>query len=429
MKNKKKNHHINRTGYLLIVLVALIVVLGVVYSVTKGDNESLAASIFNTTPRVASATPAPINGACGTSNGAMFSTTPTVSLCASGMAGAVTATANGWTWTCSGLKSSLQCSAKTLVCPQGQVGLSSSKGGPATCVPFGAPNGGLQSVPADHSGQGSATSSVTQPNQQNLCAYVTDNDSFATHPKPTVKVFTLAGSPVRQWQLAFQAPTGITVDSSGGVYVANGDLHNPLIQKFSSTGTLIGSPWVSGLVLPTWIKASPTGNVYVLDGKLLSGNSFIKEYTPSGALVTQWGAGNAFYLGLSFDALNNVYVSDNYTNKMYSYSPSGSSLGQWGNFPTGTYPLRVAKNTLNNNLYVTVNYPSSQIRQYTTTGTLINQWNATYSIEDVAVDPLGYVYVLDISNGMIKKYSPSGSLVTQWNVSKSMMGIAIGACN
>jgi hypothetical protein len=375
-------------GWILggVIVVALVVVGGIVYSQHGAKNQE--ASLINL-PKAAmqnanlgsANSPRTAAPACGSSNGETLSSAPTAGLCSPGTATAVVANSNGWAWTCSENGSAVKCGA-TAAAVKGQT-----------------------------------------------CAYVTDDDYFGTPPKPTVKVFTLAGTPVRQWSLKSQYPVGVTVDSSGSVYVAGGGLQAPWIQKYSLFGAPIGIPWTAGLINPTWIKASSTGNVYVTDGYLLHSNEYVKEYTPSGALVAQFGAGAAFYLGLGFDALNNVYVSDSYSGKIYTYSPSGSLLNQWGNFGTYNPPLRVAKNPLNNDLYIMTSYPGAEIREYTTTGTFVSQLNFNYAIEDFSVDPSGNIYILDSNDSLIKKYNPSGSLLTQWSVDRTMMGIAIGRCN
>ncbi len=71
--------------------------------------------------------------------------------------------------------------------------------------------------------------------------------------------------PSQQWYLS--NPTGVAVDSSGNVYVA--DLSNNRIQKFNSAGILIAE-WSSGsgdgqFGTPHGVAVDSSDNVYVAD--------------------------------------------------------------------------------------------------------------------------------------------------------------------
>jgi sugar lactone lactonase YvrE len=92
-----------------------------------------------------------------------------------------------------------------------------------------------------------------------------------------------AMTPVTQWggSSQFNAPYGITVDSSGNVYVV--DCLNDRIEIFSSTGTLktiFGSSGSSPgqFIDPTYIAVDNFGNIYVSD----SGNNRIEVFKPNG---------------------------------------------------------------------------------------------------------------------------------------------------
>jgi hypothetical protein len=67
----------------------------------------------------------------------------------------------------------------------------------------------------------------------------------------------------------FDYATGIGTDAAGNVYVADGG-DNDRIQKFSSTGTFLGTWGTSGagdgdFQGPTDVAVDPAGNVYVAD--------------------------------------------------------------------------------------------------------------------------------------------------------------------
>jgi kumamolisin len=118
---------------------------------------------------------------------------------------------------------------------------------------------------------------------------------------PAGVVSTLAGSGVAGSTngigsgALFRDPTGIAVDASGNVYVA--DTGNDIIREITPTGTvttLAGTAGRSGSTDgtngrfdgPAGVAVDASGNVYVAD----TGNSTIREIAPSGAVVTIAGS-------------------------------------------------------------------------------------------------------------------------------------------
>src|SRR5207245_596814 len=86
----------------------------------------------------------------------------------------------------------------------------------------------------------------------------------------------------------FNFPEGVAVDSSGNVYVADG---NNRIQKFDSTGTFLTKWGTFGtedghFAVPEGVAVDPSsGNVYVADTQ----NPRIQKFDPTGTFLTKWG--------------------------------------------------------------------------------------------------------------------------------------------
>ena len=142
----------------------------------------------------------------------------------------------------------------------------------------------------------------------------------------------------------FYNPTGIVVDSSNNVYVA--DTSNHRIQKFSSSGTFI-TKWGSAdigsygssnpgsgngeFTYPGGIAIDSGNNIYVADNQ----NDRIQKFTSTGAFVQNIGStgSNNGQLnkptGLAVDDSNNIYVADTENMRIQKFNSSGSYESQY----------------------------------------------------------------------------------------------------
>jgi sugar lactone lactonase YvrE len=158
---------------------------------------------------------------------------------------------------------------------------------------------------------------------------------------PAGVVSTLAGSGSSGWadgsgaEASFNRPSGIAVDASGYVYVA--DSYNFRIRKISpegvvstlagsgSYGTADGSGTAASFDYPNGVAVDASGYVYVAD----AGNNKIRKVSPSGVVITLAGTGDegsvdgsgtsaSFYCptGLAIDTSGSVYVVDTLNNKI-----------------------------------------------------------------------------------------------------------------
>ena len=144
----------------------------------------------------------------------------------------------------------------------------------------------------------------------------------------------------------FSAPQGVAVDSAGNIYVT--DTWNHTIRKITPGGvssTLAGLPGIFGTFdgtnaaarfnNPTGITVDLSGNLYVAD----TFNHTIRKITPAGATTTLAGLGGTygnsdgtntgalFYepQGIALDSEENLYVVDSGNNTVRTVSPSGSN--------------------------------------------------------------------------------------------------------
>ena len=228
----------------------------------------------------------------------------------------------------------------------------------------------------------------------------------------------------------FSEPNGIAVDSSGNVYVTDG---NSRVQKFSSSGTFITELSSKGtgpdqFFRPTSIAVDSSGNVYVLDwGRVM-------KFTNTGAYVSQWreAGSDAGQLnrpgGIAVDSASNVYVIDNV--RVEKFTASGSFIASW---PSQLiYPSGVAVDS-SGNVYVTDSV-IRLVQKFTSDGKYITQLGMTgrgpsqfLGVGGVAVDASGNVYETDPDNGRVLKFSGDGKYITQLGNSTIPWAVAVDA--
>jgi len=254
---------------------------------------------------------------------------------------------------------------------------------------------------------------------------------------------------------SFDAPTGITADASGNLFVA--DAGNNLIRKITpagvvstvagsdSTGSVNGTGNAASFYDPLSVAVDGSGNLYVAD----AGNDEIRKIT-SGGTVTTFAAndtsstanapvGLAFNnpTGVTLDASGNVYVANYLNNTILIINPggttsifAGSPLGQQGsaNGPAASatfyFPNSVAADA-SGNIYVADGI-NNLIRKITPGGIVstfagnglagaVDSTGTNASFNGPAgltVDAAGNVYVADSNNNLIRKITPAGVVTT-----------------
>jgi Bacterial Ig-like domain/Secretion system C-terminal sorting domain/NHL repeat len=242
----------------------------------------------------------------------------------------------------------------------------------------------------------------------------------------------------------FKNPSGVAVDASGTVYVAEWSGHRirkitpeGLVSTLAGTGTAgfaDGAGTGAQFNNPYGVAVDGSGTVYVADYN----NDRIRKITPSGEVSTLAGSTRGFLddtgtaaqfsapTGIAVDGSGTVYMSDQFNNRIRKITSTGvvSTLAGFGTvgFADGTgtvaqfaYPQGITVDG-SGTVYVADKF-NNRIRKITSAGVVstlagngtagfadgvgtVAQFNEPYGI---AVDGSGTVYVADYGNNRIRK--------------------------
>ena len=239
-------------------------------------------------------------------------------------------------------------------------------------------------------------------------------------------------------------PAGITIDKSGAIYIADG-LNNRVRKISGGTISTVAGNGTAGftgdnasatsaeLNNPTGVAVDSSGNIFIAD----SGNNVVRKvangtittfagnnsagagYSGDSALATGAQLNNP--VGVAADAAGNVYIADagnNVIRQVYSGNivtaavgfthPDGVAVDSSGSlYIADTVARRIVK--LSGGVYTTI------------AGNGVGGFGgddgpgASAALNDpmgLAVDASGNVYIADTLNGRVRKLTPSGTITT-----------------
>jgi tripartite motif-containing protein 71 len=217
----------------------------------------------------------------------------------------------------------------------------------------------------------------------------------------------------------FSLPSGITVDASGNVYVA--DYGNGRVQKLSTTGTY-EIEWSVAGGYPNGLALDGTGNIYVT----CDGNNTVQKYTTNGLLIGQWGGyGSAegqfnYPAGIAVHPNGHVYVADLFGFRMQEFGDDGTYVGQWsvqGPYGVAIDPAGDILVVANGAGIVAPYY----IQKFSTSGISLAQIGGPGSgpgqlshPTGLCTDPAGNVFVADYFNHRVQEFTGDGALAAVW---------------
>lgn len=259
--------------------------------------------------------------------------------------------------------------------------------------------------------------------------YVVDHGSGALRE--------ISGGQVTTLSAHFYSPYGIVADASGNLYVT--DTLNYVVDKVATDGTvsvLAGQTGSSGttdgagaaaqFTGPTGIAIDGSGNLYVADTNRSSGGAVLREITPDGAVSTV-ASGFVDLRGVAVGSDGTIYVSDVGDNSIRTVASNGT-VSLFAGMPghTGSndgsattarfnYPSALAFDG-GGNLYV-ADFGNSVIRQISPAGNVVTVAGLAtiegstdgsgstarfYTPNGIAIDGQGNVYIADTGNDTIR---------------------------
>jgi len=239
-------------------------------------------------------------------------------------------------------------------------------------------------------------------------------------------------------------PSGVDVDPSGDVYVA--DTGNDQVAAYSPSGAQLWrvgtrgtNPKLAGRFAQPRDIAYAAGLLYVAD---LGNNRVQVLNAADGSVAAVWSYRFPSAIGITagVDGANNpiVLVTDNVANGVLAFSTSGSLL--WSD----TTPVGKAAGQFNGprdaatdsagNIYV-ADYANDRIEKFDANRNLLLSWGSRGAANGqfnrpygVAVDSAGRVYVADSDNGRIEEFDGSGNwLATVGTGQFGLRRVAVGS--
>ena len=203
------------------------------------------------------------------------------------------------------------------------------------------------------------------------------------------------------------------------------------IGEIGNAGRLGGEMMDSGesdapgsMVWPTSVALDKTGNVYVSDEWL----NRIAMFSSDGEWLGAWGTqGNADGevdqpAGIAFDSEDNLYVVDTGNNRIQKFTKDGQFLAKWGQQGSGDgefdMPWGIGLDADNN--VCIADWRNDRIQKFAPDGSFLMAFGESGSEDgqfnrpaDVAVDKEGLIYVADWRNDRVQVFDAEGRFITE----------------
>ena len=213
-------------------------------------------------------------------------------------------------------------------------------------------------------------------------------------------------------------PNLSTQSGRGGVRVTMFTLDEEYLDQFSEFGEGDGQ-----MMGPVSITLDAEENVYISDQWL----NRISVFDKKGTFLAKWGAegtGDGQLdqpFGIAFDADYNLYVVDSRNNRIQKFTKDGEFLEKWGEAGSGpgqfNLPWGIAVDH-NGDVYV-ADWRNDRIQKFTAEGEYLAEFGSSgqgvgqfHRPAGVAVDKEGDIYVADWGNDRVQVLTADGRHIT-----------------
>ncbi len=205
-----------------------------------------------------------------------------------------------------------------------------------------------------------------------------------------------------------KSTSGIALDGSGNVYVANYNAatEKGWIEKFDKTGKDLGVFASTGLKIPEDILFSKAGDLYVAN----LGDNNVLEFSATGkseGVFSNLGLNHPH--GLAFDAAGRLYVSNEGDGTVHLFSPSGKDRGVFVKAGIMKTPLDLAFDSAGV-LYATDNV-NHVVDEFDKDGKLLKALGGKgplFHPLGLVFDPAGNLFVSNYGANTIREFDKNG---------------------
>jgi sugar lactone lactonase YvrE len=267
--------------------------------------------------------------------------------------------------------------------------------------------------------------------------YISDNDNTTVHER--IIKLSPTGQELSEWHLfppdnlgTTQGPGSLAFDAQGNLYVI--DLGRIQVVKVSPEGKILARWGSSGsgsgqFESPQALAIDSQGHVYV--GDLGTASTRVEKFSDTGTyLGTVMTVNQAYYIGLAVDSSDQLYVSTSVS--ITKFSPSGQTLAkvtlpETDPAATGTWMgLSINARGDFSGIYMTMarigtaTYPRLLSMDLATGKVLavLNVWKAgIVEVPSIALDSQGNLYAVERTQAgatQVQKFSSTGAVLATW---------------
>ena len=267
--------------------------------------------------------------------------------------------------------------------------------------------------------------------------YISDNDNATVHQR--IIKLSSTGQELSEWHLfppdalgTTQGPGSLTFDAQGNLYVI--DLGRSQVVKVSPEGKILarwGSPGSGSgqFESPQALGVDSQGHVYV--GDVQTASTRVEKFSDTGTyLGTVMTLNQAYFIGLAVDSSDQLYVSTSVS--ITKFAPSGQTLAkvtlpETDPAATGTWMgLNINAHDDFAGIYVTMprigtaSYPRL-LSMNLATGKVLAVWNiwkaGIVAVPSIALDSQGNLYAVERTQAgemQVQKFSSTGAVLVTW---------------